>query len=141
MKRFLGLTVLIFGLSIPAHAQSQRGGAAMTAGGTSSGALSGGGGGAGYDSSSGGMTGANFHTLPTIAPANLRSSAVSGSDATFVPSSFLPYGQAIAAGQAILDEQHETIAEAAAENSREHRSKAKAAIIENAIGDPVITTP
>jgi hypothetical protein len=142
MKRFLGLMVLIFGLSIPAHGQSQRGGAAM-AGGPAGGAVSnGGGGGGGAEGTGGGMTGpTSFHTLPSIAPANLRSTAVSGSDATFVPSSFLPYSEAIAAGKSVLDEQHRSVAEAAAENNREHRSKAKAAIVENAAGDPVITTP
>lgn len=113
------------------------------AGGPAGGAVSNGvGGGGGAEGTGGGMTGpTSFHTLPSIPPASLRSSAVSGSDATFVPSSFLPYSQAIAAGRAVLDEQHSSVAEAAAENSREHRSKAKAAIIENAAGDPVITTP
>lgn len=138
MKRFLGLAVLILGLSIPAHGQSQRGGAGMT-GGAPGGVVSYGGGGGGNGGSGGGPMG--FHTLPSIPPANLRSSAVGGTEASFVPSTFLPYSQAIAAGEAVLDAQHESVAEAAAENSRAPRLKAKAAIIENAAGDPVITTP
>ncbi|MGA8873078.1 MAG: hypothetical protein WA434_08650 [Candidatus Acidiferrales bacterium] len=140
MKRFLGLAVLIFGLSIPAHGQSARG--AMV-GGIAGGALSNGaGGGGGYGGSGGGIGGStSFHTLPSIPPARLPSTAVSGSDATFVPSTFLPYNQAIAAGEAILDAQHESVAEAAAKNSLVHRLPAKATIIENAIGNPVITTP
>ena len=136
MKRFLGLTVLILGLSIPAH--GQRAAAGMT-GGAAGGAVSFGG---GYGGSGGGLTGpTDFHTLPSIPPARLPSTAVSGSDATFVPSTFLPYNQAIAAGEAILDAQHESVVEAAAKNSLVHRLPAKATIIENAIGNPVITTP
>lgn len=140
MKRFLGLTVLILGLSIPAHGQSARG--AMV-GGTAGGALSNGvGEGGGYGGSGGGLTGpAGFHALPSIPPARLPSTAVSGSDASFVPSTFLPYNQAIAAGEAMVDAQHESVAEAAAKNSLVRRLPAKATIIENAIGNPVITTP
>jgi hypothetical protein len=114
------------------------------AGGVAGGAVSnsGSGGGGGYGGYGGGMTGStNFHTLPSIPPARLPSTAVSGSDATFVPSSFLPYNQAIAVGNAMLDAQHESVAEAAAENSLVHRLPAKATIVENAIGNPVITTP
>ncbi len=113
-------------------------------GGTAGGALSNGvgEGGGGYGGSGGGMTGpSSFHTLPSFPPANLRSTAVSGSDASFVPSTFLPYNQAIAAGEAMLDAQHESVAEAAAKNSLVQRLPAKATIIENAIGNPVITTP
>jgi hypothetical protein len=102
----------------------------------------GGGGGGGSEGSTGGMTGpTSFHVPPAIPPANLRSTAVSGSDATFVPSTFLPYKQAIAAGEAVLDAEHKTVAEAAAENSRTLRPRAKATIIENAAGNPVISTP
>ncbi|HEX4074689.1 MAG TPA: hypothetical protein VHX49_04765 [Candidatus Acidoferrales bacterium] len=139
MKRFLGLTVLIFGLSVPAHAQAKGGGA--MAGVSSSGGSNGGGAGAGgYGGGAGGGESGvtSFHTLPHVSPANLRSTDVSGSDASFVPSSFLPYSQAIAAGQAILDTQHKTVAEVAAENNRVHRLKARASIIENGAGDPVI---
>jgi hypothetical protein len=138
MKRFLGLTALILGLSVPAH--GQRAAAGMT-GGVAGGAVSYSGGGGGYGGGAG-LTGpTDFHTLPSIPPARLPSTAVSGSDATFVPSTFLPYNQAIAAGEAILDAEHESVAEAAAKNSLVRRLPAKAAIIENAIGNPVITTP
>jgi hypothetical protein len=139
MKRFLGLAILILGLSIPAHAQ--RAAAGMT-GGAAGGALSNGGGGGGYGGSGGGIGGStSLQTLPSIPPARLPSTAVSGSDATFEPSTFLPYNQAIAAGEAMLDAQHESVAEAAAKNSLVHRLPAKATIIENATGNPVITTP
>ena len=113
----------------------------MTAG-AAGGAVSYGGGGGGYSGSGGGLTGpTDFHTLPSIPPARLPSTAVSGSDATFVPSTFLPYNQAIATGEAMLDAQHESVAEAAAKNSLVRRLPAKATIIENAIGNPIITTP
>jgi hypothetical protein len=124
---------------MPAHGQSARG---AMAGGIAGGAVSNGGGGGGYGGAGGGITGSSsFHTLSSIPPARLPSTAVSGSDATFVPSTFLPYDQAIAAGEAVLEAQHKTVAEAASENSRMQRLPAKAAIIENAAGNPVVTTP
>jgi hypothetical protein len=67
--------------------------------------------------------------------------AVSGSESSFVPSTFLPYSQAVVAGQDVLDAQHKSVAEAAAENSRARRPKAKAAFVENAAGDAVIAKP
>jgi len=132
MKRLLGLAVLIFGLSVPARAQSKPVGGVM--GGISGGALSNAGGAGGYGGYGGGEGGPTFHTLPAIPPADLRSSAISGTNADFVPSSFLPYSQAIAVGQAILNAEHKSVAE----NSREGRIRAKAAIIENGAGDAVL---
>jgi hypothetical protein len=102
-------------------------------------------GGGGSYGGGGGVSGAEsavtFPVLPTIPAANLPSSAVSGTDADFVPSTFLPYKQAIAMGQEVLDAQHKSVAEAAAENSQTRRLKAKAAIIENAVGNAVLTKP
>ncbi|HTW24479.1 MAG TPA: hypothetical protein VMD78_12820 [Candidatus Baltobacteraceae bacterium] len=132
MKRFLGLTVLIFGLSVPAHAQAKAVGG-MT-GGAGGGMFQGGGGAMGGVEST-----PTFRTLPVVPAASLPSSYVSGTNFDFEPSTFLPYSQAIAVGQAILDETHKSVAEVAAENSREHRMRAKTAIIENAAGDVVIT--
>lgn len=112
----------------------------MTGGAT--GGVASAGGGAGGSTSGGGESGVtSFHTLPSIPAAILRSSAISGTEADFVPSTFLPYNQAIAAGREVLDAQHKSVAEAAAENSRTHRLKAKAVIVENAAGDAVIATP
>lgn len=141
MKRVLGVMVLILGFSIPAHAQASRG--TVPASGGSGGMTTGGGGGFGGSGSgdSGGMSGVNFHTLPSIPPANLPSVEVSGTKADFVPSTFLPFDQAVAEGQAVLDAQHKSVAQAAAENSRANRAKAKAAIIENGAGDAVIARP
>ena len=132
MKRLLGLAVLILGLSVPAHAQSR---SAVVPAGSTGGVVSNGGG--GYGGGGGGVS--DFHTLPSVPSTTFRSTAVSGSDATFEPSSFLPYKEAIAVGQDILNAQHESVAEAAAENNRTRKSKAKAVIVENAAGDPVIT--
>lgn len=142
MKRFLGLAVLILGMSVPAHAQFSKGGSVAGASSTAGVGPNGGGGYGGGGIGGGGDTGVtNFHVLPVIPPANLPSIAVSGSNDSFEPSSFLPYKQAIAAGQDILNAQHESVAEAAAENSRTPKSKAKALIIEDAVGDPVIAKP
>jgi len=135
MKRFLGLAALILGLSVPAHAQSR---SAFVPAGSTGGVVSNGGGGYGGGGGIGGGV-SDFHTLPSVPSTTFRSTAVSGSDATFEPSSFLPYKEAIAVGQGILNAQHESVAEAAAENNRTRKSKAKAVIVENAAGDPVIT--
>lgn len=97
--------------------------------------------GASGGASGGPVSTTDFRTLPHIAPADLRSNDVSGSDATFEPSTFLPYDKAVAVGQAVIEEEHRSVAEAAAENSRAHKSKAKAAIVENAAGDAVIAEP
>ena len=136
MKRFLGLAVLILGMSVPAHAQSR---SAFAPAGSTGGVTSNGGGGYGGGGGIGGGV-SDFHTLPSVPSTTFRSTAVSGSDATFEPSSFLPYKQAIAVGQDILNAQHESVAEAAAENNRARKSKARAVIVEDAAGDPVITT-
>lgn len=136
MKRFLGLAVLILGFSVPAHAQAPRT-MGMTGGSGPGGAMNtSGGGGAGSAIGS-----VSFQTLPSIPPSRLPSTAVSGSNATFEPSTFLPYDQAVAAGQAVLDARHRSVAQAAAENAQARKLKAKASIIESAAGTPVITRP
>jgi hypothetical protein len=134
---------LILGFSIPAHAQSRAGAVAGGSGGNGGGMSGGSGGGGGFGGSigGGGLSGVSFQTLPSTPEANLPSIAVSGSEAEFVPSTFLPFDQAVAAGQEVLDAEHKSVAEAAAENSRAHRLKAKAALVENAAGDAVIATP
>jgi hypothetical protein len=73
----IGVILLVLICSAPAHAQ------------LSGGALS--------NSS---LTGPMFRTLPSIPPAEFRVITVSGSESTFLPSSFLPYDQAVALGAA-----------------------------------------
>ena len=83
----------------------------------------------------------NFSTLPSYPAASLAATAVSGTDAEFVPSTFLPFESAVAAGKAALDAQHASLAQAAEANSRAPKAKAKFALIEDATGNAVIATP
>jgi hypothetical protein len=64
--------------------------------------------------------------------------AVSGSDATFIPSGYLPFERAVAEGQAILDAQKKTPAEAAAASSIVPKPHAKVAVVQGANGDPIV---
>jgi hypothetical protein len=65
-------------------------------------------------------------------------SAVSGSDASFIPSGYLPFESAVAEGQAILDAQKKTPAEAAAASSIVPKPRAKVAVVQGANGDPIV---
>jgi len=137
MKRLFGLAIMILGLTLSASAQS---GGRILGGGTpgpTNGGASGGGGSVG----GGGLSGVGFSTLPSHPRASFASIAISGTDAEFVPSTFLPFGDAVAAGQAILDAEHASVAQEAEANSRTPKAKAKFALIEDAAGNAVIATP
>jgi hypothetical protein len=86
------------------------------------------------------LGGVTFPTLPGRPPATFGSAAISGSDADFVPSTFVPFEKAVAAGQAMLDAEHTSLAEAARANSATPKMKARVALVENAVGDPVMAT-
>jgi len=137
MKRLLGLAILILGLALSAGAQS----GGRTLGGTPSPTNGGNSGGGGGMVGGGGMSGVPFSTLPSHPRANFAATAISGTDAEFVPSTFLPFEDAVDAGQAVLDAQHASVAQAAEANSRAPKAKAKFALIEDAAGHAVIATP
>jgi hypothetical protein len=65
-------------------------------------------------------------------------SAVSGSDGSFVPSGYLPFDRAVAQGQAILDAEKKTPAEAAAAASIVPKPRAKVVVVQDANGDPIV---
>jgi hypothetical protein len=137
MKRLLGLAILTLGLALSASAQS--GGRSFGGGtaGPSNGGTNGGGGGGGGAISAG----VGFSTLPNHPPASFAATAVSGTDGEFVPSTFLPFESAVAAGKAALDAEHASVAQVAEANSRAPKAKAKFALIEDATGNAVIATP
>jgi hypothetical protein len=136
MKKLIGLAIVTLGLALSANAQSGR------AGGVAGPTNGGGNGGAGGGSvGGGGMGGGSFSTLPSRPPASFATTAISGTDAEFVPSTFLPFESAVAAGQAVLAAQHASVAQVAAANSRAPKAKAKFALIEDASGNAVIATP
>ena len=125
MKRAIGVAAFILFFAIPAHAQ---------AGSSSSAHATEGGGGGGGGFGGGGGTGA----LPTYPRAHFKMNAVSGSDSSFVPSGYLPFDRAVAEGQAILDAEKKTPAEAAAATSIVPKPHAKVAVVQDANGDPIV---
>ncbi|HXU20445.1 MAG TPA: hypothetical protein VN788_07680 [Verrucomicrobiae bacterium] len=125
MKRMIGIAAFIMFFAIPAHAQ--RGGASSSAAPRM-------GGGGGIGGSGGGMG----NLLPAHPPTHFKMSAVSGSDASFIPSGYLPFESAVAEGQAILDAEKKTPAEAAAASSIVPKPHAKVAVVQSADGDPIV---
>lgn len=79
-----------------------------------------------------------FPILPWTPPANLPAVEVSGTDGLYVPSTFLTFDRAIAAGQADLKEQAKTVAEAAAE-SRKAKYTAKIRLVQDDRGRAIIS--
>jgi hypothetical protein len=88
MKIALGIAVVVMACAAPAKAQSIGGSLAPAS---------------------------HFQTLPWTAPASPQALEISGNDATFVPSQFVPFDRAVAEGNAILQQQAKTVVEAAAE--------------------------
>jgi hypothetical protein len=94
MMKVLSFAALIFLFALPAHAQSHAtqvssAPAAATVGG-------GGGAGGGYGSSF------SFTTTSTAAPVHYQYSFASGSDSSFVPSTFVSFADAVKMGEAAL---------------------------------------
>lgn len=124
MKRAIGVAAFILFFAIPAHAQ---------AGSSSSAHATQGGGGGG-----GGFSGGGTGRLPAQPRAHFKMSAVSGSDRSFIPSGYLPFDRAVAEGQAIIDAEKKTPAEAAAATSIVPKPRAKVAVVQDANGDPIV---
>jgi len=124
MRRAIAIAAFILFFAIPAHAQK---GAA--AGGSSTSMQFSGGGGFGGDSGA--------RPLPSYPPAHFKMSNVSGSQASFIPSAFLPFDRAVAVGQAMLDAQKKSaVVAAAAEDAVKPR--AKVVVVQDANGNPII---
>src|SRR5690242_3817139 len=129
MKRTIGVAAFILFFAIPAHAQRS---ASPACGSSSAQATSGGGGGGGFE----GGTGAGRLSTRPRAHFNMRE--VHGSDGSFIPSGYLPFDRAVAEGQAILDAEKKTPAEAAAATSIVPKAHAKVAVVQDANGDPIV---
>jgi hypothetical protein len=125
MKRAISFAVLSVLFAIPAHAQRAAGGSSNVSGP--------GGGGAG---NVGGGTTVSFHVLPAAPPAQFQTLDFSGVET--VTSYFLPFDKGIAMGRSELDASRETLAQAAAENRRAERAKAKFLMVQDAVGNVVL---
>jgi hypothetical protein len=137
MKRILGVAVFVLLLSAPAHGQARGSSPAPAVSSSTAATSGGGGGGIGGGALSGASNTPSFHHYPA---AKFDLKDVSGTEADFTPSAFLPYDRAIAAGQAALNAQKKTLVEAAAEGSRTPPSRAKVALVQDANGDPIIVS-
>ncbi len=130
MKKAIGIAAFVLVFSVPAHGQGSKG----TAVGNSSSSPTGmGGGGGGTGSGLSGTTGAR---LPVYPAAHFGTSAVSGGDPSYAPSTFLTFEQAIAEGRSEAADQ-KTVAQVAAENSATPKAKAKFAFVQDAQGKVV----
>ena len=115
MKKILWVATVVLASSIPAHAQ--------------------------YGGPSGGSIGkVNFTTLPTVAPAVFKATAVSGSQGDFMPSTFVLFSDALLEGKDVLAATPKTLAEVAAEYRQTSRPKAKVVLTQDAYGYAVIET-
>ena len=124
MKTFMLLSILVL-CALPAKAQTVGTGASVGSGQAINSMTS--------LNSSSGLSGVAFPRLPSNPATELRITVIVGSGATFVPSSFLPYSQAIKAGLATrayspFVNYHEAIAEGMAELAAEPKSVAQAAL-------------
>ena len=127
MKRAIGFAAFLLFFAIPAHAQPGSSSSAH--------ATQGGGGGGG----TGGFGGGGGTSRPPAYPrAHFKMIEVSGSDSSFIPSGYLPFDRAVAEGQAILDAEKKTPAEAAAATSIVPKPHAKVAAVQDANGDPIV---
>ncbi len=125
MKRLLGLGVLILSFSLPARAQF--GGSINGMGSI---------GGMGSINGMGGLSHVNFPDLPSQPEPRYQNSSAHGSEAEFVPSTYVPYEQALAQGQAALapESKPKSVAQVAAEYRSAKRAAAKLAVVQDAQG-------
>jgi len=137
MKRLLGLAILAAGLAIPAHAQGFHGGASA---GSSSNGLPTNGGGGGFGGGFGGGLSSAGNRLPAYPLANFNLAAVSGTQAEYVPSTFVSYDQAVAEGREILATPPKTLVQAAREQASTRTDKARFALVQDRNGNAVIVT-
>lgn len=129
MKKLLGATALVMVFSVPALAQNNRGASSAPT------PYAGGGGGSGSLGAGGGAYG---NRLPSYPAARFATSTASG-DASFAPSSFLPFDQAVAEGNAEAANVQKPVGQVAAENNAAPRAKAKYAFVQDVNGKVVPT--
>jgi len=131
MKTLFGLAILGLSLSVPTHAQ-QRAMSGGAGGPTNNGSVGFGG------SPVGGAGAVHFPTLPSVPRAQFQMMDVSGGDASFFPSSFVPFEKGIAEGEAALAVRQKSLGDVALENRGSEKPKAKFAIIQDQIGHAII---
>jgi len=130
MKFFFGAAVLVLLFSMPASAQGYYGNFGNIGGGpslNSGGALN----------SRTGYTGPGFHNMSSAPVATFHMSVEFGSD-DFIPSTFVPFEQAVAQGRALNTSRPKTLAQAAAEFRATKKPKAEVAFVQDDSGKAIM---
>jgi hypothetical protein len=131
MEKILGIAVMGLLFSIPAHAQGRGGG--FGAGSGPNGFPNVGGGAGGGGGPVGGEARANIRDYGR---AQFATAAFSGGDASFAPSSFLTFEQAVEQGR-LASAPQKSVAEVAAENLAVARAKSRVEFVQDAGGNVV----
>lgn len=79
----------------------------------------------------------SFHTLPWAPPAHPNAIEVTG-DPTYLPSTFVSFDRAVAAGKVDLKEQAKTVADAAAESRKTSTVAAKIRVAQDNYGKLIL---
>jgi hypothetical protein len=134
IKRILGFAALAAGLAMPAYGQASRG-AAMANATNASGFIGGGG---GFGSGLGGGFGSAGISVSHAPVAHFSIANVSGSRSEYLPSTFVPYEQAVANGRTILAASPAPLGDVAREAAAAPRQKAKFALVQDDYGNAII---
>lgn len=81
-----------------------------------------------------GFTGVGTHTLYSTPEPRFHMTVVNGSSNDFIPSTFVPFEQAVAQGRAALATKPKTLAEVAAEYRATKKPKAEVAFVQDDSG-------
>lgn len=129
MKKILGIAAVGFLCASSAHAQGKAGGFGVGSSNSAAPTLGGG-------SVNGGSVGGSARAqLPAIYRTQFGLAAFSG-DASFAPSSFLSFEQAVQEGK-LESEAPKTVAEAAAENQVAKKEKSRLEFVQDPVGNVV----
>jgi hypothetical protein len=127
MKKFLGIAVMGLLFSIPAHAQGRAGG--LGAGSGPNGFPTFGGGSVG----GGPVGGESRANIREYGRAQFATAAISGGDASFAPSSFLTFEQAVEEGK-LASAPQKSVAQVAAENLAAMKARSRVEFVQDAGG-------
>jgi hypothetical protein len=130
MKYLFGAAVLILMASMPTSAQGYYGNYGSVGGGPS---LNGG---SSLNSRSG-WSGPGFHNFSTAPVAQFHMTVEFGSQ-DFIPSTFVPFAQAVERGRALNTSKPKTLAEAAAEYRATIKPKAEVAFVQDDSGKAIM---
>jgi hypothetical protein len=126
MKHFIGFAILVMGVAVPAHAQTH-------AVASSAGSQTAAGGGGGFGGGS-----ASVSRLTNSAPRHFEMISASGSEQSYVPSTFLPYDEAITAAENVRELPAPTVAEVARQRAAARTEKPRVALVQDEYGRAII---